>query len=247
MRVRIVQETGKELVYRKQQLNLIAPSGLPKTFCMIAFETTLDMNDTTEHLRNRALGAIGMLSAMFDERVALEELFEDWMFLGDRLGLIGDKARRVRAYSERSASPEEITALGQASLPDGVRTASRWYLKAAQQGPTSDAIIFFWVAIEMLLESAGSAVPGKLKARLNETAFDFDALALGVNKLFGARGSVVHGKHLSSLLAPAYYDTEMIVRHLLKGSLADSGWPARIEAHNGSYRTEIEEPEERRI
>ncbi len=248
MHVRITQETGPQLVFRKQKLNLIAPEGLPKTFCLIPFETTSEMNTTIDSLRNQALGAIALVASFLDERVALEELFEDWMLLGENIGVIGDMSFRVRSYPHRVVTDvaREILERFPPNSSDS-QAAARWYLKGAQLRPTID-VIFFWIAMEVLLQSAGEAVLGKLKAALKESSFEVDTLSVPLKKLYGIRGDLVHGKDVSDLLGPTFYDSEAILRHLLKISYGDGGgWPASVGRHEGDHRTKWAEPETRKI
>jgi hypothetical protein len=60
----------------------------------------------------------------------------------------------------RTFLPFDVTDEEKATLDDlaGLQTkdlvplteAARWYLKAAQEGPTADAIVYLWIAIEAL-------------------------------------------------------------------------------------------------
>lgn len=124
------------------------------------YETPVPESPDTAFLfwRQRAEAAAGALAAVLDERVVGVRLFEDAvLFSGDSVIGAMDRQERVRNFL-----PMEVTALDRPALDqlagvdlgDGsaVARASRLYRRAASEGPTADAYVLMYVAMESLLE-----------------------------------------------------------------------------------------------
>jgi hypothetical protein len=180
-----------------------------------------------------------------DERVAFEELFEDFVLMTDEGDATGDTRMRLRAFMPRGIGDTELGALGilgarQIEGPTAV--GARWYLKAAQLGPVPDAVVFFWLAIEALVESTGKDVTKTVEKALSAVHFEFAGLTNSVGRLFGLRAEIVHnGDDAPSLLGTGFYDLEEIVRVLLRASLGiPSTWPARVGLNTLSEPTKSE-------
>jgi hypothetical protein len=115
--------------------------------------------------------------------------------------------------------------------------AGRWYLRAAQLGPTADAIVFLWIALEALSKPAWGTKLSKPDKRRTDvewveeavraTGVDTSALEPDIGRLAGLRAEIVHGGvEAPALLRPGYYTLEAIVRLLLRARLGTgpAGW-----------------------
>jgi hypothetical protein len=183
--------------------------------------------------RQRAEAAAGALAAALDERVVGARVFEDAVLLSGATAIGAmDRQERVRNFL-----PMEVTALDRPALEhlaeidlgDGsaVARASRLYRRAAAEGPTADAYILMYVAMESLLEGPQ---PRKkdLDALLSEAGINPDGLPLHTGLLINLRGKIVHeGLEDHERLHTAYYELEAIVRTLIRQSAGLRGgwWP----------------------
>jgi hypothetical protein len=187
---------------------------------------------------------MGLVTAALDERVALEELFEDALLVdfddAEDEGTPVDVSMRVRNFMPRVFLDEENDAsdrLARINEDDDavVSTAARWYLKGAQLGPTPDAIVQFWVAIEGLVPDArGKQVVNCVKDALDSAGFDQTKLPITVGQLYGLRADIVHkGQDQPALLQPGYYALEAIVRALTRQALGiETNWPVWVSENS---------------
>jgi hypothetical protein len=240
-RTRIIQEPSLGLTFRKHSELLELGQGIPKTVCHIAFDLSDSLPEQIRQLHDEATSLVGALAAVIDERLALEELFEDVILLDpetkEEAGRL-DAALAVRSFMPRVF--DEVEDRSSQTISDVMHrdptlgTAGRWYLRGAQQGPSPDAIVSFWVAVEALFPDArGKQVVRTVEAKLAETAFAMDDVPVPIGKLYGIRGAIVHeGNDNPALLREAYYSLEAVTRHLIRAR-ADvvSDWPALVDAN----------------
>lgn len=193
-------------------------------------------------LRKEALSAVGVLVASLDERVALEEVLQDAVLLsGDSKPVLSlDVRSRLRKFYPRSMSDETmegVTHLSTVSLKDQPATAmaASWYLKAAQQGPTTDSVVFLWVALEALTANKAEwrNVPQRLQAALEEAEFDVDGLPVSIGRLYGLRADIVHhGNDEPDLMPKGWYVLEAMCRSLIRHRMGVvSDWPIAVSTN----------------
>lgn len=191
--------------------------------------------------RDQVLAAISILAAVLDERVAQRELLED-LIVYDSTG------SRPRAAVEtevriRDFLPKKRVLSQQRQLLDQLGTfdlsheraelgAGRWYLRAVQAGPTPDAVVFLWIAMEGLAppSSKGDSRTQvqRVEEALTEAGLALDQLELSIGRLAGLRADVVHkGMEQPELLYAGFYELEALARLLLRHRLGvDQGaWP----------------------
>jgi hypothetical protein len=191
--------------------------------------------------RDQVLAAISILAAVLDERVAQRELLEDLIVYdstGSRPWAAVDNLVRVRDFlpKKRVLSEQRLLLEGLKELDlshDGSELgAARWYLRAVQSGPTPDAVVFLWIAMEALAPPTGKG-DTRSEVRLVEDALEkaglaVDQLELPVGRLAGLRGDIVHkGIEQPALLHEGFYELEFLTRLLLRHRLgvAEAGWP----------------------
>jgi hypothetical protein len=183
--------------------------------------------------RQRTEAAAGVLASVLDERVVGARVFEDAVLLsdGETIGAM-DWQERVRSFL-----PMEVTALDRPALDhlatinlgDGsaVARASRLYRRAAAEGPTADAYVLLYVAMESLLESTQPS-KRELDALLATAGIDPDGLPQHTGLLIRLRGQIVHeGLEDHERLRVAFYELEAIVRTLIRqvAELRGGWWP----------------------
>jgi hypothetical protein len=200
---------------------------------------------------DEVLAAVSILAVILDDRVAQEELLQDLIVLdpeGKRAEGAMDNSVRVRHFTpnKKVARPQrhafsrlrDLSHLEGSTLP-----AARWYLRAAQAGPTPDAIVFLWIALEALTKPPQTSGRGKRKragegkklddvglveAELLDIGLDPSTLSPSVGQLAGLRADIVHyGQEQPALLHDGFYQLEMLVRSLVQSRLGIAGqaWP----------------------
>lgn len=238
-RTEIRQRAGIELVFDKHMARGVEVGGGHwLTVAQIAGDVP---GDPAQHLlrcRPEAEAAIGLLASVLDERVALEEVFEDLIYLGDEGPLTaGDMRSRLRHFLPYRVTDTERTTLK--DLDDvpvdetsAAGRAARWYLRAAQQGPTPNAIVELWVAIETLTPGDRQS-PKATVAALTQAGWDVTSQELSVGQLAGLRADIVHkGVDDAALITKGYYHLEAIARVLIRDAVrASSSWPAQTETN----------------
>ena len=114
--------------------------------------------------RDQVLAAVSILAALLDERVAQRELLEDLIVYdstGSRPWASVDTGVRVRDFlPKKRVLSEQRQLLEQLATFDLSHEraefgAGRWYLRAVQSGPTPDAVVFLWIAMEALAPPTG--------------------------------------------------------------------------------------------
>lgn len=235
-RTLILQQPGLSLTWVKEREDSVEiAGGLPKVVFHLPFTVSSNLVIDFGRMRDRALSSVGLLAAVLDERVALDELFQDVVLLDpatDEQAGIVDAGLQVRSFLPRVVDDTELSALSahpeSSSFAPEIAVAARWYLKAAQAAPGPDAIVFFWIALEGLVPAEGKKVVKAVEKALETAGFSPSGLPVSVGKLYGLRADIVHkGKEDTDRIRAAYYILEQVTRLLIrdKGNL-ESEWPA---------------------
>jgi hypothetical protein len=184
-RTTIRQSPGWRPIYEKRMARLPVGEGETLTACVLQVTVPSDLIRAMELWHQEALAAIAVLVALFDERVAQEMIAAD-LVIYDRDGTRGEKAAdsvlRMRQFppTSRVSRSDRRSLDVLAALPptSGTPTvaAARWYLRAAQAGPTPDAIIFLWTALEALSKPPYGARLTGSQSRLSDVAWIENAL-----------------------------------------------------------------------
>ncbi len=207
---------------------------LPMSVVLISTTLSASSADDMTVLRNEATSCMAIACARYDERLAQREVFEDMIILNEdgSPGATLDLRTRLRSFRPFPFTEAEepviraLTALRVGS--DAVAsTAARWYLKAAQSGPTTDAVVFLWVALEGLVEAEGKNVPKAVQDAAESHGFDTRQLDPSLGRLYGLRADIVHhGRSDPPHLKEGFYILEGITRLLLRRRLGIQGnWP----------------------
>jgi hypothetical protein len=188
--------------------------------------------------RLAAEAAVGFTAALFDERIAIDFIFEDVLVFdpGGSPIMAFDVTSGVRDFTPLGALGEDekksLAALHRLSTQSTTEVAAaRWYLRAAQRGPTAEGALLMCIALEGL---ASESKPGKpsfdvrqIEKALVDTGFDITSLDPSVGRLAGLRAHVVHhGIERPEQLGPGFYALERCVRHLLRHAVGagQAGW-----------------------
>ena len=238
-RTEMRQVPAPELAWDKhmtQQVEVGAGQWL--TVAEISSTPPADVTAAMNEWRSKALGALGAVAAILDERIALEEVSEDVLFIaaGEAIAA-ADLRSHVRPFRPYRITDVETEALLNLNLGSGlspsVSGAARWYLRGARQGPTPDGFVFFWVALESLSESRSTS-PKEIEAELLQLGWRLDSLPVSIGRLAGLRADIVHsGVEDHDLLYEGFFVLETVTRALLRNRLAAySTWPAQVGANN---------------
>jgi hypothetical protein len=191
--------------------------------------------------RDQVLAAVSILSALLDERVAQRELLEDFIVYdstGSRPWASVDTGVRVRDFlpkkrvlSQKRQLLDQLAAFD-LSQDRAELGAGRWYLRAVQSGPTPDAVVFLWIAIEALAPPTGKGDTRtdvrRVEDALAEAGVALEQLELSIGRLAGLRADVVHkGIDQPELLYAGFYELEALTRLLLRHRLGvvQGAWP----------------------
>ena len=207
---------------------------LPLSVVLISTTLSASPSGDMADLRDEATSCMAIACACYDERLAQREVFED-MILLDEAGFPGatlDMRVRLRhfrpfPFTEAENSVQDVLKGFGAGSDAVASTVARWYLKAAQSGPTSDAIVFLWVALEGLVEAEGRNVPRAVQDAAESYGFDTSQLDPSLGRLYGLRADIVHnGQSDPPHLREGFYILEGISRLLLRRRLEIQGnWP----------------------
>jgi hypothetical protein len=167
---------------------------------------------------------------------------------------IQERVRSLLPFEVTALDRPALAALAGVSLGDGslIARAARLYRRAALEGPTADAYVALFLAVESLLDTRQ---PRKvdLDAILTDAGIDPDGVPLHTGLLIDLRGKIVHeGLEDHERLRTAYYELEAIVRTLIRQKAELRGgwfpaqnlsayaepWPDRIAASDGTPRSE---------
>lgn len=234
-RTLIVQQPGLGVEWVKtREEGVEIEAGVPKCVVHVPFDVSENLVVDFSAMRQHALGVVGALAALLDERIAQEELFQDTLLLDpqtDEHVTTVDARLQVREFRPRVFSETEEQAVNNHQLSTDISpattVAARWYLKGAQTGPTLDSIVFFWVAIEALIPQGGKKTDKQVEEALKNAGIDPSTLPVSVGRLYGLRADIVHkGLEDPPLLREGHYVLETIVRTLIRDSMnAATTWP----------------------
>jgi hypothetical protein len=235
------------------QAYLEVGEGVHLTLCELAVQVPTEQHVARSFAQwhDEVLAAVSILAIVLDDRVAQDELLQDLIVLdpeGERAEGAMDTSVRVRHFAPTKrvlkAQRNMFRKLRDLSRLEGsTMPAARWYLRAAQAGPTPDAIVFLWIALEALTKPPQSSGRRKrrrageekklddvslIEAELQDVGLEPSALDPSVGQLAGLRADIVHyGREQPPLLHAGFYQLEMLVRSLLQSRLGVAGqaWP----------------------
>src|SRR5215216_2113023 len=206
------------------------------TICQITEPPPDDLAVAFDVWREEANAACGLLAAVLDDRIAIEERFEDLILMrGGEPVASADRRSRMRSFLPFDVTDEEHRAIGELGaldldeVPD-LAEAGRWYLRGAQQGPVADAIVCLWIAVEALTP-APRTNPKVVEVMLISAGFDPAWLGeFAVGRLAGLRADIVHkGMRDHPQIRDGYYRLEAIARVLIRNAVGvDSSWPPAL-------------------
>lgn len=192
------------------------------------------LDQAFDRWRARGLAAAGLITAVLDERIAADELFEDAVFFRDG-AFIGaaDLRSLVRTYMPFEVNAADRYAIDQLrslslSETSDVARAARLYRRAALEGPSADAYAMLWVAAECF---SGHSSPSRkdIERALMDAGLAPESLPLHVGLLINLRGKVQHhGLETDDRINTAFYEIEAVVRALIRqhADLRGGWWPA---------------------
>lgn len=249
----IRQRPGWRTIYQKTMHRVHVGHGEILTACTLGVPLSGHLSSRDlESWHAKALAAIGFLVSIFDERIALEEIAEDLIVFdesGDAETAV-DHVMNVREFPPQNRVLETheaaIESLRDLDLDtaEPLQAAARWYLRAAQEGPTAEAVVSLWIALEALAKPPyGKKLTSEQKRLTDviwvERALEAAGLDPGevkpdVGRLAGLRAEIVHGGiEQPALLRDSYYTLEAITRRLLRHGLSvDVGWQLRPDVPN---------------
>lgn len=245
------QRHGVPIVFDKSmQLEVEIGENEVLTICQIKTDLPVDRSGAFADWREEAQSALGILAAALDERVAIDERFEDAIGLKDDKPVNSSDARnRLRNFLPFDVTDEERATLAElASLQTNdlvpLAEAARWYLKAAQEGPTADAVVYMWIAIEALTPHRTTS-PKTVEAMLITAGFHPEILGdITVGKLAGLRAEIVHqGSRDHPLIRQGFYRLETIVRVLIRNAAGITSSWAPVLSRNVFHKDVLERPE----
>jgi hypothetical protein len=191
-RTLIVQQPGLDVEWVKtREEGVEIGAGVPKYVVHVPFDVSENLVVDFSAMRQHALGVMGGLAALLDERIAQEEIFQDALLLDaqtDEQVATIDASLQVREFRPRVFSETEEQAVNNHQLSTDISpattVAARWYLKGAQTGPTLDSIVFFWVAIEALIPQGGKKTDKQVEEALENGGTDPSTLPVSVGRLY---------------------------------------------------------------
>jgi hypothetical protein len=265
-RTTIRQRPGWRPVYLKKMEHISVGDGVWLTICQHSLVIPDDLARAMPVWHDRALAAVAFVAATLDERVAQELLVEDLLLFnaeGDQVVGVIDHVEKLRKFQAANrmlevhrAALELIGDRFDLEKESPVIAAARWYLRGAQLGPTADAVVFFWIALEALAKPPyGTKLSGKetkrsdvawVEAALGEAGLDRRDVSPTIGRLAGLRAEIVHGGvEEPELLHDGYYALEQLVRLLIRHRLgiAPLGWP--LSPSNSNLRPPLRQLAER--
>lgn len=178
--------------------------------------------------RDHVMSAAGLLVATLDERFFGEEILEDVLVHSEEGTVVANRVAWVRDYLPRAIGKHELETLGIIQDPVGdpiATTAARWYLKAARAGPTADAIVAFWIALEALGGVDRSNVR-RVVELMEDAGLDLTESGLpDIGRLYGLRSAIVHdGVEVHPLIEEGFTVLEAAVRAILRKRVGTELW-----------------------
>ena len=247
----VEQKPGLKLVFEKE-LKTKVPVGdnLPLSIFEIRAFFGDDPVADMGQWRERALTTAGVLAIVFDERLVQREILEDALVLnGDEVAGVIDTRARVRSFAPRfllEGNERDVSQLAELALDaDLVATSGvKWFLRAVQAGPTADAIVFLWIALEAIVENeTGNTVAKKVTNALTDRGQSLPP-DLTIGRMYGVRSKIVHAGEEPPEMRRSYYHLEQITRYLLRERLGlKRSWTATAGGIDlpEPFRTEVEE------
>jgi len=231
MRVEMQQRVPPPLVWDKcMRSGVRVGEGRYVTLCTLSTEIDADVPIWVQFRgwREHVLSAAGLLAVTLDERFFGEEILEDFLLHSEGDTVVGDRAAWVRDYPPRVISEHELATLDSVREPvnDPVATAAaRWYLKAAQAGPSADAIVGFWIALESLGGVERSNVR-RVRELMEDAGVDLTGSGFpDIGRLYGLRSAIVHdGVDADPLIDVGFTVLEVVVRAILRKRIGTELW-----------------------
>lgn len=251
-RTHVLQRPGWRPVYVKDmdQGLLEVGEGYHLTVCQLDVTIPRDLAQALNVWRDEALGAVSVVVSLLDERVAQEELAED-LLVFDEAGLeavaVVDQVTKLRKFPATTkvmrAHENAIATLADLDLSadDPRLAAGRWYLRAAQAGPTADSIVFLWITLEALgkprdaKEAKSRTDVEWIKMAVRQAGLDPATVQPDIGRLAGLRADVVHrGIEEPPLMHEGFRALEQLARLLLRHRLGTGpcGWPLSPDENN---------------
>lgn len=223
--------------------------GLVLTVCHlpVTIPTGEHLSRHFEMWRDEVLAATAVVAALLDDRIAQQEVLEDLVVYdsagAEPVGML-DMSARVRTFpptkrvtSAQQAGLQKLTNWASDSQTPS-HVAARWYLRAVSSGPTPDAIVHLWIALEALVPAQGGGKSSDVKGvedGLSAAGFDPSTWSPSIGRCAGLRARIVHhGEEWPELLAEGFYALEAAVRILLRKELdvLAEAWPAEVHSTN---------------
>jgi hypothetical protein len=223
--------------------------GLVLTVChlRVAIPSSEHISRHFEIWRDEVLAAIAAVAALLDDRLAQQEVLED-LIVFDAEGVeplaMLDMSTRVRDFppTKRATSAQHQGLRKLADWSSDAQTpshvAARWYLRATGAGPTPDAIVYLWIALEALVPARSGGKSSDVKGvedALRTAGADPSTWEPTIGRCAGLRARIVHhGEEQPEFLAEGFYALEAAVRILLRKELdilAES-WPPEVHVTN---------------
>jgi hypothetical protein len=231
----VVQRSHAPLVWDKTSASVTVGGNVPLTVCHVAafLPTAQELQATFQRWKDEAYAAVGVLASLLDDRVARSEILDDFLvYEGSTWVGIADHVGNVRNYLPFRISPTDeatISGLAGAEMPPNAMTAARWYVRAAQVGPTADGIPYLWTSLEALTGAEGRQVVRTVEDALRDVGEDPEQLEPRLGRLWGERAQIVRlgQTEPSELLVNGWYVLERVTRTLLRNIVgAETTWPA---------------------
>lgn len=256
----IVQRPGWRPVYEKWMEHRPVGVGYRLTVCTLAVELHPNMSAALNQWRDEVLAAVSLVVSVLDERVAQLEIAEDVITQDvgpdERVNVFDTRVRlreftpsnRVRRRDRRAL---QVLSQYDTAKADPLLAAGRWYLRAAQSGPTPDAIVYLWIALEALSKPPWGTKLSKRQKRISDVEWVERAVAAAglspaaiqpdLGRLAGLRAEVVHGGvEAPALLRDGFYTLEAVVRFLIRArtGVVNAGWMLQpgVPCHRSPFR-----------
>jgi hypothetical protein len=238
-RTTILQEPGFAPTFVKWMEYPFVGTGRPLTVYSLDVTIPDDFQDARRLWRNEALSAAGFLAMMLDERIAQEQVMEDVTVFshGEILNRI-DVEALVRTFEPSNPwfeeYGEELGRFVEADDRPRLRSACRWYLRAASAGPTAEGYVLLWVALEALLPAQGGGRSRnevrELEGALQRADPNLDPRTMinpTIGRLAGLRAQIMHqGLESGEMITRGFYTLESLTRLLLRHEFGVThGWP----------------------
>lgn len=237
-RTYITRPNAPGIDYEKVHERTEAGHGRHLTIALVRFVVdTTHMSRLMATSSRKVASAAGILAALTDERFGLDVLAENALVVenGDIVQVF-DVTRAVRHYvRDLSWRRERLVADVADERFADVRRSSHWYLKASQEGPTPDGIVWLCTAIECLVDPP----PGRRRKTFSKAALERAVRAAGddpsrfqpdLGKVAGLRSRVIHyGEEEPDALRDGYYVLEEVSRLLIRSHIGETtDWPLAV-------------------